>query len=522
MLTFEKVPQTICAARNPVFWRVNSDNYLINAGTQAYFEIDFTAGTPAVGNSFHYTYLGIVHTVTYVTDAGAAAINEVQANDTTGASIADWLDQVFLPQIIKNPYLLKDFTVTRSGNKAVFTLNEVGLQPSFALGFTGSAVAGTVDLGTARETRDMRIVMDLYMEQNYLAGDYEFKIRKSAPPGTDGSTEFQIDELLRDLLGVDFPLFGELVMTECETMARKYHCFFSELYDNEYKAASQPAADLLYKTAVNSGVDYKRFQTLDFAGTFCTGAVKFLTNMPRITKVNTECPMWLYFYLPIVADIALKGTVYYTDGTSSDYDYWVGIGIAFDAGKIYRTTAGYNQLGIGYINPSKTVSKYTVFVYDHNTGNPVTETFTFKIDQLERYYNRYFLFQNSLGGVDTVWCHGLATKELSITTEEYNKPEPMEWADDGLPPLDGFLGQTPKQMQTSFEVNTGNKSADYYLYITQELLASNKIYEVGADRFIEVMGKVDKVALNEDDRNLNNLAFKGQYAFTERNSQTAV
>lgn len=522
MITVNSTPDLLAAARNPMVFKATTDNLETDPGSQAYFEFDFTAGTPAIGDTIGFTYLTLPFLITFIDENNAPLINEVQANNVTGASIADWIDSIFLEQVKKNPYILMNFTLSRSGSVVRFTHNEVGAQASFAQSVSGGIVTGTVDLGTDRTTRDIRIVADLYLEDTYQSDVFEHKLRIPSPPESNGQSDFQIDDILRSYLNWDFPLFGEATFTICPNILRRYYIFWSELFDNIYNPAVAPLTALDIRTCAFAGVDYKRFQTLDFASTFKNGTVKFLTNMPRTRKISKEQPLWLYFYLRSAIDLSIAGTIYYSDGTSTNYNTWGGSGPMFTADNIYRVDLGYDSLAIGSYNVLKTVIKYTAAIYNVTDSVNYSETLTFKVDQIERAYNRYFIFGNSLGGVDTIWCHGLKKEQMGFSSEEFRTKEPIEWANDVIPPLTGFIGRKPKVGLREFEVNTGAKSLDEYLWICEELLYSTSIFEIGSDRFIEVIDKVESVAMAEDDKNVNSLTFKGAYAHTNINATTAV
>ncbi len=120
-------------------------------------------------------------------------------------------------------------------------------------------------------------------------------------------------------------------------------------------------------------------------------------------------PELIHFVAMASGDYALHVAVDYTDGTTASFIHAGTI----EGANLYDHLSfpvGPAQLLTGNVDPNKKVDTYTVKV-----NNSLTQKRTYKIDYMPYAYVRFLIFENSLGGFDTLPCRGTA---LSHTTVE--------------------------------------------------------------------------------------------------------
>lgn len=121
----------------------------------------------------------------------------------------------------------------------------------------------------------------------------------------------------------------------------------------------------------------------------------FLTWQPTSKEVSYSSPEWLTYYAVEAGTLKLKA--YFDDGTSTTYT----IG-TLTAGKAYTANMQYShRAGI----MSKYPTHYDVWA-ESTTGTPLTYTQRYLYSLQKSELEQWVLFENSLGGIDTVRTSG--------------------------------------------------------------------------------------------------------------------
>ena len=142
---------------------------------------------------------------------------------------------------------------------------------------------------------------------------------------------------------------------------------------------------------------------------------KFLTRLPRTQqKVNKHQPMWLDFLVGAAVtqvDIQINYTL--TSGAMGTTQVHNQTTQGLD---IVRFPVGYTQMFLQNITEDEaTVESWTIQV---RTGTTViSETLSYRLDPICPPQERYFVFQNSLGGYDTLRATGIAEVKKAISKQ---------------------------------------------------------------------------------------------------------
>jgi hypothetical protein len=193
----------------------------------------------------------------------------------------------------------------------------------------------------------------------------------------------------------------------------------------------------------------------------------WLTWYPeQAKKVLPDQPEVIYFIARGAKTYNLSISIAYSDGTTLVHD--PGIAIATAMYQVASIPVGYNKLGIGAVDPNKTVVSYTIS-FDGNTF-PRTYVVDFK-----SYRDvKYIIFRNTLGGYDVLACTGEADEtteiERDISERVYDMANPIR------------LNKTVYRIQNTAitKVNTGWLQPNEKEWLN-DLFESEEVYElVGA------------------------------------------
>lgn len=113
-------------------------------------------------------------------------------------------------------------------------------------------------------------------------------------------------------------------------------------------------------------------------------------------------------------DRALITTVYYTDGTTDTTSFT----FTQNKGEVMFLPAGADQLDLEALQPTKTIYKWKQQVFfNPGTGfEPLTEAYSYFLDNRNDYIDLVLNYRNSLGGLDSVRVRGVIETNLAWDT----------------------------------------------------------------------------------------------------------
>jgi hypothetical protein len=273
-----------------------------------------------------------------------------------------------------------------------------------------------VDVIDFPERTNLRYLMDVYVQEHFRASDYLLVTTPSAqaseyPPEPIGQAmrypgaHIEIQDILDSFLSRTAPNFNQTEITLCPDMVRAY-------YTDKFTFDGDAPIDQdesVVSYVLKAGISETQFK--DWGNLLLTDklgkAGKFLTWQPDNKFIAPDQPEYLYFLNnlnPSPNEIRLRAELFFEDGGSEFITvrtlstvtpmsvYCVPVGVA----TIPQLAAH-----------SWVVTNYRVWLSNEN-GLRISDTRMFYIDSTYRPYNRYILFNNSLGGFDTLRCSGSA------------------------------------------------------------------------------------------------------------------
>ncbi|UHG93386.1 DUF5977 domain-containing protein [Spirosoma oryzicola] len=323
-------------------------------------------------------------------------------------------------------------------------------------------------------------------------------VGRERPPQTVGGlqrfdgAQFRIDQVLDGFLETQKPDFNQSIMSIVPTMTMPY-CL------REAVTGGHPAVDT-ERTRPKEWVFKGGLTGEDFAGwsdhffdSYLRDTRQFLTWQPDEKIVSLHQPEFLYFLLncsPVPATINLRIQVNYPNGNSDVRTLSTLSGASIN--QVVCVPVGMYPNGLGY-----DVASYDVWLSD-GANNRISQVRTFVIDSTEQAQERFILFENSLGGFDTLRILGqgsLATTVQRITVET----DPQSTAIDAAQ-----LRVIQIESDQSLTVSTGyfSSQAGAWARYLNELLLSKSIYLVTAKGHVPLLLTTTELVTHEDDADL--------------------
>lgn len=337
----------------------------------------------------------------------------------------------------------------------------------------------------------------------------------------NGEVYFNISKLID--LGFDIPdrtTISTFMTDQATDGVVKYKIKLEEYYGADL-SAPQDEANSEFFYAMKGGIDPIRFRNYDFYDDYLSNRW-FLTHQPRTKLVHKEHPEWLYIptlkYYASGVENGLILTIYFDDGTETTLDY---PNSSYNSlrGDKHFVPVGYTQLALEtYEVVDKTIIKWKVefkhtesFIVppDPPVKDTLTEDFIFELDFSNQSWDvRYFLFENSLGGMDVVATRGKAKEKANFSRQISSHAE-------GLTPT---LHQHREnnfnvQSQEETSVNIGWLDLDQRIWL-QDLFLSGNVWEIDIPNqlFIPVRLTSSNFQISEDDNPLQSVSFSFVYS----------
>ncbi|MCO6367858.1 hypothetical protein GBO34_00835 [Roseivirga pacifica] len=323
-----------------------------------------------------------------------------------------------------------------------------------------------------------RIYCDVLVEETPGTGSFTKKLSMALPPELGGSATFYLQEAFAGLFKPVPPPKGLSTIQETTGRTLLYKVGKGDLYGD----LTEPEAYSLSNVyqAVLGGVSKKLFPSLDYLGEYMPDNKKWLSWRPTTRYIDADQEEFLTYFNHSagINFIKLWAKAWYADGTTSA-DFDTGLERATSYAKHYEIPAGPNYNNVALEEPSKTVTKYQLWLQTSG-GTEITERITFEVSPFRKANTRYFMCLNSLGAYEVVRFTGEATEEANFEKGTLQRFLGHEYTDPELASFNAYG-------QTSWKLSTGYyEGAEGYKYIKSlhDLMLSNQVYEItGGNRY---------------------------------------
>lgn len=488
------------AARNRQKYILLTDNYITTPGVKHQSIVQLSSN-PTDGQTLECV-VGTT-TVTLTFKNTPAVDTDVQIGASAALTAANLL-------LVTNRtfFFFTNYLMSGGGSLITFDAREYG--PEWDMDFTGSTAAiSTLDTGGVTE-----VVEDTFRFYAYLyvlnGSDYELVIPISLIPDADQMAELDIAEPLLAQLEYDLPIYNNTTVSQGSKSLKSFLLRLWEYYDADgHNGTEQTFAAHL------GGLKEKETTTIEYAETYFTHATlqRFLTRHPRTGQPMTSTQQaFLYLYQKTgLGDAYVRLVIVHTDGTQVAIEQKYTIN---QPGNIVIIPAGYAQLTLDtHKSSGKTVAEWYLQVWygsDFQSADATTEGYQFNLDTGYYPNNRHFQLGNSVGGFDPLWCTGIAVTGLDAQGEDYQVNPP----DNSETKILGSNSQERALIKSPITLNTGWMDKDRVDFYSNELAASEEVYEVIGGQYVKVI--VDRSSIKDlYDDNTENYAFTFSYTYAQ-------
>lgn len=298
----------------------------------------------------------------------------------------------------------------------------------------------------------------------------------------DNKIRCDLQEYIDKYLSYDLPEFGNWISFECTNCIKEFYVKIEELYGDPPTAH---ATSFSPGGIMSNGTDTIPYKVLK-AGYDTTSSKivsdtqfnryiifsSFLTRQNRKKKISRNQIEYLYYIFPInlLSNAAIL-TKYYN-----------AIGELVNTTVTLATTPGVQQFDVWAFPITRPFStfalnedyvKMEVFVRDNSSGDPLSETFTYILDEEASLEDSFLYHCNSDAGLDTVRCKGVRE-----TSGEYDREFSARTLTINDTLFDGDSELNFAEKVNKWAVHSGWVIKSELTYV-EELLLSKKVFMYG-------------------------------------------
>lgn len=170
---------------------------------------------------------------------------------------------------------------------------------------------------------------------------------------------------------------------------------------------------------MNAGLDFEHFSHQAQRAWIQTDK-RFLTSSSDPKPTTADAPEFLYFLVSELSEVYLdvKVTLYFEDGSSSTF-------LAFEnvyQGKIIIIPTSYLALNLqNFDSVNNRIIEYSIEMLETGSTVSQSEVFRYKLSDQPFLEKKIFLYQNSLGGFDTIICDGVIEEFITSKKENFKR-----------------------------------------------------------------------------------------------------
>lgn len=229
--------------------------------------------------------------------------------------------------------------------------------------------------------------------------------------------------------------------------------------------------------------------------------------------VSKEQPDWTYvFTKQALNDCVINVVVYFEDGTSTEFPYPDLDPFNLLGSHLYWFPSGYGQLRLDEVpNPDNLAIVRYEWRLKPESGSLVHARVGYDVDCECHPWNIYLLFENGLGGCESVRLMGKTQQKYVASRETFRR---TRWQDVTV--ATGEEGNYFQEGNQQWEANTGWHPEYYIRHLRQLLLGDAWLIDLENERFIKIIINTESIEDVDDDQELFALNFNFRMAGYDR------
>lgn len=270
---------------------------------------------------------------------------------------------------------------------------------------------------------NLSFVCEVYLEDVYESESFNLKLATEHPSRSDGTTDFNVQQVLNAFLDSHVPSFGDSVVRTVSEAFKRFYLSYFEKYGTPPEPDDTTTNETFY--VLFGGLSEQEFAKQTFFDSYLDVQKPFLSWAPFTQPIASDQHSYLHFVVnnPLYASLTLRATVRYSDSTSVEED--VKSIAPVKPFEVVRFPAGVTQLELQALNPAKLITGYDLQLV---SGEEVlSEKRTYELYTPKRHYRR-LLYLNSLGGWDHILCFGRGKQSLRTEEEAISRDLPVGYS----------------------------------------------------------------------------------------------
>ncbi len=327
---------------------------------------------------------------------------------------------------------------------------------------------------------NLSFVCEVYLEEVYESGIFSLKYSSEHPAKADGTTDFNVQQVLNAFLDSQVPEFGDQIVRTVSEAFKRFYLSYFEKYGDPPAPDDTTTNETFY--VLYGGLSEQEFAKQTFFDSYLDTIKPFMSWSPQTQPIADDQHAYLHFVVnnSAYSTLNLMGTIRYTDGTSTVQ--LLRSVTAVKPFEVLRFPAGIQQLQLQNLNPSKIIASYDLQLMSDEIE--LSELRTFEVYGAKAHY-RKLLYLNSLGGWDHVLCFGRGKQALRTAEETISRELPVGFSyTDREEETVSKSGRLTGQLI----IATLNGSQRKHLI---DLAISERVYEQTATGYLPVQVKFD-------------------------------
>lgn len=388
-----------------------------------------------------------------------------------------WSDGSTLKDRINIPFGVYSFTVTDANGCQQSTIIVV---QEFKFFFSKNPIWLQLQADDLVSKPNLSFVCQVFIEDVYVSESFNLKYSSEQPARVDGTTDFNMQQVLNAYLDSNVPTFADSVVRMVSEAFKRFYLSYFEKYGDPPIPDDTTTNETFF--VLFGGLSEQEYAKQTFFDSYLDTVKPFLTWSPTTQPIAADQHSFLHFVVvnPVFSALTLKATVRYSDNTSTEAD--VKSISPVQPFEVYRFPAGVTQLQLQNLNPGKVIIGYDLQLFNGTTE--LSQKRTYQVYGAKKHY-RKLLYLNSLGGWDHILCFGRGKQTLRTQEESISKDLPVGYSySDREEETVSKSGQLTGQLV----IATLNGYQRKHLI---DLAISEKVYEQTSTGYLPVKVKFD-------------------------------
>lgn len=506
MLTLLKSPPLVALTGNSVRFSFQTDNYLEEAGEPIVFSLQFSS-TGWTDDWIQLTWNGNV--IRFVCKAQPDQSGTQIYDNSEYSDLEQWVNK-FFEVVSMNYYVASDFIVTLQGLTVQFTAKALGQEYTIEFDDQWTSADKTL-AGVSGFDQKVRPFFKVGMQVLLKSGDVWETIGEDLQPVDNmGITTFDIHRLFADRVysTFRFPEPTQPLILARPFACREYKVRYYEVYGSDLQAQQMTESNSFFilsagisqlQEVINNRSNTSFWEKLQYNNYFLT----WQPTEKRVTRNQTEK---LFFLLQEpVEQLQLRIAYFFTNGTGN-HSLPINSIDNPTPKTVYELTITPSVMQVpGW--ETDLLDYYEVWIEDGQM-NRISEIRRYTLDYSYQENDRLFLFQNSLGGFDTIRILGDQEDTL-----EYDRISVKSLLGTDFTELSHHLTQFSVTEIRKHKANTGWITPQASAWI-RDFFLSKKVYRIIAGKLVPVVIDSNQVVHRKDKQELFSIDFEYSQSFS--------